>query len=299
MLISGSTPEELQKQITDNIEELNRIKDSYQSKTELYIKSIDNVKKLVESDDNNTNNKEQLQSIEGKMNEYKSVLDKYAEVVNKSLSTLDTLKQNEVKDELLYEYNNYYNQVQNDFKEFNENGDGILKEYEKIQKNNEPKVEEKNSTVMNNPVLLVSELQNKVILPYKGEEIEEIVNDNDNDYNTSQEVIEHVFTRKLTDYRDSMFARYRETYNLAFRRDNYSRWEAMKLAMEVCRKKFLHPAIISACRNVKELDVYLDCLNKNELEDFKIFEIKYEIPPMLNKYNKILSFFHRSEKYDN
>lgn len=296
MLIKESTPEELQKQITDNTEELNKIKETYKSKIELYVTNLDKVRELI---GNGTNSNEQLKSIETRMNDYKSVLVKYAEVVNKALSILNTLKENEVKDELIYEYNNYYNQVQIDSKEFNENGDIILREYENIQKNNEPKEEIKTSTIMNNPILLISELQNKVILPYKGEEIEEIVNDKDNDYNTPQEVIDSIFTRKLTDYRDSMFARYRETYNLAFRRENYSRWEAMKLAMEVCRKKFLHPAIISACRNVKELDVYLDCLNKNELEDFKIFEIKYEIPPMLNKYNKILSFFHLSEKYDN
>ena len=296
MLIKESTPDELQKQIAYNTEDLNKIKELYQNKIELYTTTLDKVKELIGND---TNSNEQLKIIETKMNDYKSVLDKYVEVVNKALSTLDTLKENEVKDELIYEYNNYYNQVQIDSKEFNENVDNILTEFKEIQKSSEPKKEDNKTTVMNNPVLLVSELQNKVVLPYTGEEIEEIVNDNDNEFNTPQEVIEHVFTRKLTDYRDTMFARYRETYNLAFRRENYSRWEAMKLAMEVCRKKFLHPAIISACRSVKELDVYLDCLNKNELEDFKIFEIKYEIPPMLTKYNKIFSFFHNSEKYDN
>ena len=52
------------------------------------------------------------------------------------------------------------------------------------------------------------------------------------------------------------------------------------------RKKFLHPAIISACRTLNELDVYLDCLDKNELEDFKIFNVKYELYPMVVKsYN--------------
>ena len=52
------------------------------------------------------------------------------------------------------------------------------------------------------------------------------------------------------------------------------------------RKNLLHPAIISACRTLNELDVYLDCLDKNELEDFKIFNVKYELYPMVVKsYN--------------
>ena len=49
------------------------------------------------------------------------------------------------------------------------------------------------------------------------------------------------------------------------------------------KKRFLHPAIISACRNLNELDVYIDCLDKNELDDFKIFKIKYELYPMVVK----------------
>ena len=42
----------------------------------------------------------------------------------------------------------------------------------------------------------------------------------------------------------------------------------------------LHPAIISACRNSQELNTYLDCLEDMQLNDFKIFDIKYEISPM-------------------
>ena len=52
------------------------------------------------------------------------------------------------------------------------------------------------------------------------------------------------------------------------------------------KKRFLHPAIISACRSLKDLDVYLDCLDKNEIDDFKVFKIKYEVYPMLVKNNR-------------
>ena len=65
--------------------------------------------------------------------------------------------------------------------------------------------------------------------------------------------------------------------------------------------RFLHPAIISACRSINELDVYLDCLEKNELEDFKIFNIKYELYPILAKQSnkKIISKNISENDYNN
>ena len=59
--------------------------------------------------------------------------------------------------------------------------------------------------------------------------------------------------------------------------------EAIALSIELMGKRYLYPAIISACRNLDELDVYLDCLEKNELDDFKIFKIKYELHPLVIK----------------
>ena len=50
-------------------------------------------------------------------------------------------------------------------------------------------------------------------------------------------------------------------------RENYSFVDAVAIATEMMKKRFLHPAVISACRTLNELDVYLDCLDKNELED--------------------------------
>lgn len=43
----------------------------------------------------------------------------------------------------------------------------------------------------------------------------------------------------------------------------------------------LNPAVIAACRNEDELDIYLDCLEENELEQFDIFDIKYVSAPMI------------------
>ena len=68
------------------------------------------------------------------------------------------------------------------------------------------------------------------------------------------------------------------------------------MSIEMFGKKYLHPAIIAACRTLDELDVYLDCLDKNEVDDFKIFKIKYEVYPVKVKEKKI--FFMRRRKGD-
>ena len=49
--------------------------------------------------------------------------------------------------------------------------------------------------------------------------------------------------------------------------------------MELMFKYNLNPIIIAGCRNLDELDIYLDCLDENELNDFKCFEIKFEVMP--------------------
>jgi len=50
--------------------------------------------------------------------------------------------------------------------------------------------------------------------------------------------------------------------------------------MELSRLRNLHPAVIAACKNLDELDIYLDYLNNNELDKFTIFNIQYDILPI-------------------
>ena len=45
----------------------------------------------------------------------------------------------------------------------------------------------------------------------------------------------------------------------------------------------MHPAIITACKNSNELDVYLSCLEYNELEDFTSFKIVFQGLPAVSK----------------
>ena len=48
----------------------------------------------------------------------------------------------------------------------------------------------------------------------------------------------------------------------------------------------LNPAIIAACKSLKELDIYLDCLDENELDKFSCFNIVYNVNPTKGKPKK-------------
>lgn len=146
---------------------------------------------------------------------------------------------------------------------------------------------EKNGVVINCitdfGTLVISEIKNKVFLPYTKTEIEYFLKNEDNNYLSSVDVVENEFTRSFDSYKHQYSCRYKETYELLTKKENLSLKEKIDLASEMCLKKYLHPAIISACKNLNELNVYLDCLDKNELDDFKIFNIKYEITPMITE----------------
>lgn len=150
--------------------------------------------------------------------------------------------------------------------------------------------------------LVISELKNKVFLPYTKSEIEYFLKNEENNYLSSVDVVENEFIRSYDSYKHQYSSRYKETYELLTKKEDMTIKEKLDLSSEMCVKKYLHPAIISACKHLNELNVYLDCLDKNELDDFKVFNIKYEITPMisereLNIYkkisliNRIISFF--------
>ena len=127
-------------------------------------------------------------------------------------------------------------------------------------------------------ILLISEIQNKVFLPYSIDELNEIFKKNKK-YNSLQEIIDDKYTLPLDRYKNPFVSRFKEAYSLMRNRENASIIDSINLAVEVTFNSLLNPAIITACKNLDELDIYLDCLSSNELDKFDIFEIKYEIRP--------------------
>lgn len=133
--------------------------------------------------------------------------------------------------------------------------------------------------------LIISEISKVVILPYTLQELNEKL-ENSSDYKNIDEIINKEYTLPLVYYKHSAISRFKEAMDLALHKEKLSYLKALSLAIEMLTNYNLHPAIITACKNMDELDVYLSCLEDNQLDDFQLFDIKYEMLPKVVKQNK-------------
>lgn len=129
---------------------------------------------------------------------------------------------------------------------------------------------------MDNNILIISEKSQKAYLPYKYKDVEQIYKNNKNKYNSIMDVIQKLYIVPLNRFKYSAISRFREAYKLIIFREKKSSFRALNLAFELMFKFNLNPIIIAACRNIDELDIYLDCLEEKQLSDFKCFEIRNE-----------------------
>ena len=136
-----------------------------------------------------------------------------------------------------------------------------------------------NASELQYNTLLISELHGKVVLPYTDASLQEILQNNPDKYSNIQEIIYEEFTLPLSRFKNSAIARFREAYKLIKNKEKGTIKDAFELGMELLFNYNLHPAIITACKNVDELDIYLDYLENNELGKFDCFKIIFEIPP--------------------
>ena len=131
--------------------------------------------------------------------------------------------------------------------------------------------------------LIISEMQGKVFLPYTVDNLNKILEENKSKYKDINEVIEKEFVIPYEIFKNPIFSRFKEAFKLIRYKEHGSIKEAFDLGMELLLNYNLHPAIISACRNIDELDIYLDYLENNETDKFSCFDIKFEIAPILKK----------------
>ena len=137
--------------------------------------------------------------------------------------------------------------------------------------------------LQDNNVLLISEKDNMVYLPYKISDIEKIFNENMYEYSNLQDVINKNYTISLSRFKNPVVARFRETFSLLKNKEHSSLPKALDLSLELAFNSLLNPAVICACSNLDELYIYLDYLETNELDKFHIFEVKYEMLPIAKK----------------
>ena len=298
------------KQSEEDYKELEKYKESYKNKITLYNIYLGSVDLLNE--ENVYEKQSRTMELNSKINFFQMQIDKIDRVL-RQIESFNIKKGVVIEKEVINNYNleykaikdtyisnslvqeettsNYINSILNDLlNDFTLTFEKIKQENnnknEAVPSDEETKNEEDGVQLSNNDTLLVSEVLNKVILPYTAEEVKDILINEGYKYQTAEEVIEDKFTRPFSDFKFQFISRYRETMKLAREREHYSLIDAIALAVEMIGKRFLHPAIIAACRTLNELDVYLDCLEKNELDDFKIFKINYQLYPAVVKKQK-------------
>ena len=127
--------------------------------------------------------------------------------------------------------------------------------------------------------LIISETRGKVILPYKLSDLKKILENKPDKYYSLDDVINDKYTLPIANYKNPFISRFKEAYKLMRDKEKSPIVDAIDLGLELSFNSLLNPAIITACKNLDELDIFLDCLDSNELDKFDIFNIKYEILP--------------------
>lgn len=145
-----------------------------------------------------------------------------------------------------------------------------------IETNESLDKEKLNSNELHERTLYVSSSHNNAVLPYSTIELEKCFSTNPEKYNSIQDIIDKEYTVSLKKFHNPAISRFKETYNLARNKSNFSLIKSFNLACELFFSSNVDPVIIRACKNVNELYIYLSCLEDNILNEFKCFKIVYE-----------------------
>lgn len=137
------------------------------------------------------------------------------------------------------------------------------------------------SSICDNKTLLISEETQKVYLPYSIEDVMKKLNNSENGYQTVDEVVKNEYTLPLTNFKMPIISRFREAYRFMRTKEHSSVYAAVDLALELMFNSNLNPAVIRASKDLKELNIYLDCLYENELDKFDCFKIVYKVLPKI------------------
>lgn len=304
---------ELMTSIQSEQEKLNKIKDLYMSKKSNLLLLITNI--ISETINNIDESKSQefydlADSLKDSFEEL-NLICKLVDVLTTSLTDIISL----------YDHNidNNYNEIKADLIEYNKKSDelfnklftfenkstfSIISALEGLSSTTSSKMSKNKNKLKNishnidpliknielshedNNTLIISEKTQKAYLPYKYEDVEKLFQKSKNKYKTMQEIVNELYVLPLNSFKSSSIARFREAYSLIRNKEHESVLKALDLGLELMFKYELNPIIIAACRNLDELDIYLDCLDSNELNEFHCFEIKFEVLPKISSISR-------------
>ena len=154
-----------------------------------------------------------------------------------------------------------------------------------VEEDSNIKIQPAEDEVKDNNTLIISDSNQNVVLPYRVIDLEKKLKDNKK-YKSLQDVIKSEYTLPLETFKNPTKSRFREAFQLIKKKEHGSLKEAIELGFELMFQSDLNPAVIAACKDLDELDIYLDCLDDNELDKFSCFNIEYNVPPTKSKKRK-------------
>ena len=166
----------------------------------------------------------------------------------------------------------------------NNNDNNITKVVNKFEINPEHKTNIYNVydiDLKDNLELKVSEKQRRVYLPYTKQEIQDFLTNYPDEYKSASDVIQQEFVADISIYnKHPVLARFREAYSLSRNKEMKSTIDSLKFAMDMMFRSDINPTIIAAVKSQKQLESYIECLENNKLENFKYFNIVFEVNPI-------------------
>lgn len=132
-----------------------------------------------------------------------------------------------------------------------------------------------NKTAISERTLIIT--KKKIILPFTVKQIENIFNLHPDKYADLQQIVDIKFTLSTALYKNVTLSKIKEVYKLMRVRNKYSLHKTLSICIEVIFNIYIFPAIITACKNFDELEIYLDCLEKDELNQYPCFKIIYDL----------------------
>lgn len=139
------------------------------------------------------------------------------------------------------------------------------------------------SSDLQEKTLLISEKRQIVILPYTISELQELLDKYPKKYSSLQDVVDKEYTLPIEIYKNPSLSRFKEAFALMKDREKRSLKDSFDLGLEMLFNSNLHPAIISACKSLAELDRYIDRLENNQAHTYDFFKIIFDMAPTVMK----------------
>ena len=282
LLVSKLNDEKKSKKIIDKLINTEKLENIATKTEEMELKQNDSSKQEIQESKEEQENKENNQ-------EHIDVFKNFE--INTNLEENEKVLKQDKKDaeDIKIDKNEGVKEESKIIEEDKEQKENILKENVSGNENKIKCVAESNNrtskktgeNVKDNNVLMISQIQNKVFLPYKISEVKRKYIENKEQFSSIQDVISTEYVIPLNKYKNPAISRFKEAYNLMREKEDATFSEALDLALEVAFKSNLNPAVITACRDLSELDIYLDCLEENKLDKFNSFKVEYDGLPTL------------------